>query len=283
MAPCGHVQRFRPDGSEWQLFCGGLRNPYDIAFNKDGELFTYDADMEYDFGLPWYRPTRVYHLIPGGEYGHREGTGKWPYYYPDSLPPVTDIGLGSPCGIQFGFESHFPEKYKNALFMSDWAWGKVYAVHMRENGASYTGDFEVFAEGKPLNAMDIEFTGDGSMYLITGGNDSQAALYRIWHENEKGFGDGVRETPIGDNLFMRTRRNIEKEPGNPRNVFALPDRFLRFAGRRALEARPVESIRESVSQELGVKGGAGAFAVLETTWPWQEPASPPTFLKSSAH
>jgi len=29
------------------------------AFNRHGDLFTYDADMEWDMNTPWYRPTRV--------------------------------------------------------------------------------------------------------------------------------------------------------------------------------------------------------------------------------
>ena len=37
----------------------GYRNPYDLAFNRHGDLFTYDSDMEWDVNTPWYRPTRV--------------------------------------------------------------------------------------------------------------------------------------------------------------------------------------------------------------------------------
>jgi len=55
----GVVFRTDPDGKEWELYCGGLRNAYDIAFNADGELFTYDSDMERDLGSPWYRPRRL--------------------------------------------------------------------------------------------------------------------------------------------------------------------------------------------------------------------------------
>ena len=55
-----------------------MRNPFDIAFNHDGELFTYDADMEWDIGEPWYRPTRVNHIISGAEFGFRNGSAKWP-------------------------------------------------------------------------------------------------------------------------------------------------------------------------------------------------------------
>ena len=46
----------------WKLIASGFRNLFDAAFNRDGELFTYDADMEWDFNTPWYRPTRVYHV-----------------------------------------------------------------------------------------------------------------------------------------------------------------------------------------------------------------------------
>ena len=41
----------------------GYRNPFDIAFNRDGDLFTYDSDMEWDMNTPWYRPTRVCHAV----------------------------------------------------------------------------------------------------------------------------------------------------------------------------------------------------------------------------
>ncbi len=34
---------------------------------------------------PWYRPTRINHVISGAEFGWRNGTGKWPAYYPDSF------------------------------------------------------------------------------------------------------------------------------------------------------------------------------------------------------
>ena len=47
----------------------GLRNPYGIAFNPEGEAFTYDADNEGDIGLPLYRPARVNHLVSGANFG----------------------------------------------------------------------------------------------------------------------------------------------------------------------------------------------------------------------
>ncbi len=110
LAPQGWIARTDPDGKEWELIAAGMRNPFDIAFNRDGELFTYDADMEWDIGEPWYRPTRVNHVISGAEFGFRNGSGKWPAYYIDSFGAVVDIGPGSPTGITFGYGAKFPEE-----------------------------------------------------------------------------------------------------------------------------------------------------------------------------
>ena len=177
--PCGHVGRMDADGKTWELFAGGFRNPYGLDFNTDGELFTYDADMEWDAGAPWYRPTCVMHVVSGGEYGWRQGTSVWPDHFADSLPRVVDIGLGSPTGAKFGTKSHFPDKYRRAFFILDWAYGRIIAVHPTARGASYTGEAETFLKGKPLNVTELDFGPDGAMYFTVGGRRTQSALYRV--------------------------------------------------------------------------------------------------------
>jgi hypothetical protein len=119
-------------------FCGGFRNQYDIDFSADGELFTYDSDMEWDVGLPWYRPTKIFHVTSGGEYGFREGSAKWPEYYPDSVATTADVGLGSPTGVKFGTNSNFPEKYRRAFYAMDWTYGRILAVHLKPDGSTFT-------------------------------------------------------------------------------------------------------------------------------------------------
>jgi putative heme-binding domain-containing protein len=284
VAPMGHVQKTDPHGREWRLFCAGLRNPYDLAFNEHGEAFTFDADMEYDFGLPWYRPTRVYHLVSGGEYGHREGTGKWPYYHPDSLPPVTDIGLGSPCGVTFGTGSKFPPKYRRALFLCDWAWGNVYAVHLTPEGASYTGTFEKFATGRPLNAMDLEFGRDGAMYLITGGNDTQTGLYRIHYTGptvEERLTKAERQAQDAAAQARALRRQLEAFHGRQDAgavAAAWPhldskDRFLRYAARVALEWQETSTWHARALAEKRTRASLTALlAVARTGKPEVKPA-----------
>ncbi|MEW6307211.1 MAG: heme-binding protein, partial [Verrucomicrobiota bacterium] len=142
LAPGGIIYRVSPDGKQWEVYSSGYRNIFDAAYNHDGELFTYDADMEYDFNTPWYRPTRVCHVVSGSEWGWRNGAGKWPEWYPDSLSPVINIGPGSPTGTTFGYGAKFPAKYQQAMYILDWSWGKLYAVHIQPQGASYTATKE---------------------------------------------------------------------------------------------------------------------------------------------
>lgn len=123
----GWVARTDPDGHMWELFCSGMQNPYDIAFNDAGEVFTYDSDMEWDLGTSWYRPTRLLHLCSGGDYGWRPGSAKYPSHFIDSLPPAVEIGRGSPTGLAFGHAAAFPERYRRALFVGDWTHGRIYA------------------------------------------------------------------------------------------------------------------------------------------------------------
>jgi putative heme-binding domain-containing protein len=177
--PAGHILRLNPDGSEVEVIAGGLRNPLDIAFNRAGELFTFDADMERDVGTPWYMPTRVLHVVPGADFGWRRGTGRFPAYYIDTLPSVVDIGLASPTATFFGYGARFPQKYQDAYFIMDWSYGRIIAVHLKAKGASYEGEQETFISGRPLNVTDGCIGQDGAMWFITGGRGTQSGLYRV--------------------------------------------------------------------------------------------------------
>jgi putative heme-binding domain-containing protein len=243
MAPQGFIAKTDPDGKEWELIAAGMRNPFDIAFNHDGELFTYDADMEWDIGEPWYRPTRINHIISGAEFGFRNGSGKWPAYYIDSFGAVVDIGPGSPTGITFGYNAKFPEKYREALFISDWSFGKLRAVHLKPSGASYTAEVEEFLSGQPLPVTDVVINPkDGAMYLAVGGRGAQSALYRVTYT-----GNDAATTPgTADSKYQAQRdlrRKLEGFHGHhdPAAVeTAWPylsddDRAIRYAARIAIE------------------------------------------------
>jgi glucose/arabinose dehydrogenase/mono/diheme cytochrome c family protein len=251
-ARTGHVLRIDADAKKVERLCGGLRNPLGVAANRDGELFVYDADMEWDVGLPWYRPTRVLHIVPGGEYGWRHELS-FPLGAEDNLPAVCDIGLGSPTGVTFGYGARFPAKYCEAFFIADWAYGRIIAVHLRPVGASYRGEMETFVAGRPLNVTDVTIGPDGAMYFITGGRRTQSALYRVCYTGGEST-DALAPHDSPQNVTVRAlRRDLEKLQSGPaaggtrkaiENI-AHPDRWIRFAARVALEAQPVGEWRSA--------------------------------------
>jgi putative heme-binding domain-containing protein len=269
MAPQGWIARTDPDGKEWELIAAGMRNPFDIAFNRDGELFTYDADMEWDIGAPWYRPTRVNHIISGAEFGFRNGSGKWPSYSIDSFGAVVDIGPGSPTGITFGYGAKFPEKYREALFISDWSFGKLRAVHLRPDGASYTAEVEDFVSGQPLPVTDVVINPkDGAMYLAVGGRGAQSALYRVTYA---GADVGSPSHPGATAQTARDlRRKLESYHGHhdPNAVEALwpyladRDRAIRYAARIALEWQDPAQWQQKAFSEADPRKAIAALVAL---------------------
>jgi glucose/arabinose dehydrogenase len=178
-APGGMVIRTDTEGSFVQLFAGGLRNAYDMAFTPRGDLLTCDSDMEWDIGTPWYRPTRVLQLAAGGEFGWRSGWSCWPDYYLDGLPTTLDTGRGSPAGIETYDHWAYPPQYHDTLFVADWSQGRITAVHLKPEGAGYEARSEVFLEGRPLNVTDLAVGPDGALYFSTGGRGTEGGIYRI--------------------------------------------------------------------------------------------------------
>jgi putative membrane-bound dehydrogenase-like protein len=178
-SPGGTIIRTDSNGSAVELVASGLQNPYDLAFNSAGQLFTADSDMEWDLGFSWYRPTRVNHIVPGGDFGWRSGWAKWPDYYLDSLPPLVELGRGSPTGLEVYNHFMFPKRYHDAVFVCDWSRGRILAVKMKPFGATYKASSEVFLEGQPLNVTDIAVGPDGSLYFCTGGRETEGGIYRV--------------------------------------------------------------------------------------------------------
>ena len=99
----GNTYRFRPDGSAFQHWIIGQTNPFGLAFDARGDLYSADSHSK-----------PVYLLQRGGYY---EGGGK----RHDGLgfaPPITldDHGSSSIAGIAVYEAQHFPPAYHGNLF-----------------------------------------------------------------------------------------------------------------------------------------------------------------------
>ena len=174
------VWRLQPN-NKYSLFFSGMRNPYDFAFNLAGEAFTFDSDMEWDVNAPWYREVRTVHMIPGGDAGYRNGTGKFQDEYFDTIPALRHLRRGSPVGVEFYQSYAYPEKFFDNLFEADWSRGRLLYTALTPSGATYTGreDLAEFVHGEPMPITDLEVGPDGNIYLTTGGAAGQGGLYKV--------------------------------------------------------------------------------------------------------
>ncbi len=294
--PGGYVLRMDLDGKNAELFSAGQRNAYDIAFNADGEVFSFDSDMEWDWGSPWYRPVRAFHCVRGGDHGFREGSAKWPEYYADSLPASVNIGIGCPTGVGFGTGAKFPAKYQKAFYICDWTYGRLIAVHLTPDGASYTGSWENFVAPKslraksgrtPLNLTDVVIGDDGSLYFTIGGRGTQASLFRVTYTGTEAAVP-LTTSQLRDEAGREARelrRNLESfnVKADPAAVaFAWPhlnspDRFIRYAARLAIERNP---LAEWQDRALAERQPDAAFTPLLALARHAGPDTQPAIVKT---
>ena len=269
LGPGGWIARVDPEGKNWELIAVGFRNEFDAAFNRQGELFAYDADMEWDLNTPWYRPTRLNHVISGAEFGWRSGAGKRPAYYIDTFGAVLNIGPGSPTGVAFGYGAKFPAKYQEALFMCDWSFGKLYAAHLKPEGASYTATAEEFVTGQPLALTDVVVNPkDGALYFTVGGRKTQSALYRVTYVGQESTAPS--KGPRAANSALLARRGLEGFHGHKDSKAvraAWPhlksaDRALRYAARIAIEWQDPAEWREKALNEKDPRTAIAGLVAL---------------------
>jgi putative heme-binding domain-containing protein len=258
LAPGGWICKTDPDGKQWEIFSVGYRNQYDFAFNADGEMFAYDSDMEWDFGSPWYRPTRVNHVTSGSEFGWRSGTSNWPSYYIDSLPPMIDIGPGSPVGVDFGYGTRFPAKYQQALFICDWTFGTMYAIHIQpdENSPStYKATKEEFVSRTPLPLTDCTVGKDGALYFTVGGRGAQSELFRVTYTGSESTQPVDARDPTAAKKARQERHLLEQNHVGDANPAATEellkalgstDRTIRYAARIGLERQPLSAWQDKI-------------------------------------
>lgn len=221
--PGGTVIRTNIDGSIVERVAGGIRNAYDLVFHPSGGMFVHDADMENDVDTAWFRPTALFDVTEGGEYGWRPGWAKWPEHYLDRLPNLIDTGRGSPTGALCYEHYMYPVKYHNSLFLADWSEGRILNVRLKPGGSGYIADSEVFLKGQPLNVTDLEVGPDGAIYFCTGGRGTAGGIYRVIYKGDipdrmKNLGMGIaaaiRQPQLESAWARQEIASIKRDLGN---------------------------------------------------------------------
>jgi putative heme-binding domain-containing protein len=269
LAPGGYICKTDPDAKVVEVYSYGFRNQFDLAFDANGELFTFDSDMEWDIGMPWYRPTRIAHAVSGSDNGWRSAAGKWPDYYPDSLPTTLNVGPGSPTGVCFGTGAKFPAKYQRAFFALDWTYGTMYAIHLTPSGGGFKGEKEEFVAGKPLPLTDaIIRPQDGAMYFTIGGRRTQSALYRVTYTGAESTAPAPKYAVSPDAKLRQELEKLHVDGTGPDAIakawpsLSHADRHVRTAARIAIERQPVDKWADKALAETQPQAAIEALVAL---------------------
>ena len=224
--------------------------------------------MEWDIGLPWYRPSRISMAVSGGDAGFRNGSRVMPPRYPDSVPPILDIGLGSPTGVCFGYGAKFPAKYQEALFVNDWSFGRIFAVHLTPKDSYYSATVETFISGPGMSLTDMVVNPtDGALYFCVGGN-SQSALYRVTYVGSESTAPTKNDETFADQRAIRHSLEAFHGRKDPKAVetawpyLSSNDRFIRYAARVAVEHQDVAEWQERALNETNPVAATQALLAL---------------------
>ena len=152
------ILKFSPDGSNVEVYARGLRNPYDIAWDAEGNIWATDNGP--DFGPP----EELHKVVPGAEHGY-------PWYECDvcfSPPPgvevlepeFTFVPHASPTGIIGYHADAFPGFY-DSLFVTLWSSfpGAQSVVRISPDGTM--ADFSLGYTA----AIDVVVGPDGNLYV----------------------------------------------------------------------------------------------------------------------
>lgn len=167
-----------PDGSDLRTFATGVRNPYRLAFNSQGDLFATDNGPD---GLDVTPGDELNHIVEGGDYGFPHAFGFPPpgsgVFGPVALFPPH----ASADGLIFYQGDQFPADYFDNAFVALWHLGEIYRVELAKNqNGTYTSRLSPFVVG--LNApLDLDVGPDGNVYVIDF-NDS--VVYKITYTGE---------------------------------------------------------------------------------------------------
>jgi quinoprotein glucose dehydrogenase len=170
----GAVLRCYPDGSGFEIFARGLRNPQEIAFDKYGNWFSVDNDADFKG-----ERERFLHITEGSDTGWRNyyqyrGSAYNPWmeesisvpsgtYQPAYITPTNANYSDGPAGFAYNPGSALNAKYEDAFFMSEFPKGNVRSFKVKPKGATFEMTDEHIVYNGPMS-VGINFGPDGALY-----------------------------------------------------------------------------------------------------------------------
>jgi quinoprotein glucose dehydrogenase len=274
----GAVFRSNPDGTEFELFARGLRNPQELVFDEHGNLFTGDNDSDQG------DMERLVYLVEGGDSGWRVGYqhapmgkgGPWMregLWKPDFkgrpaylLPPVCNIEDG-PSGLTYYPGTGLTPAYAGHFFITHFkgsiARSGIQSYTLKQAGASFTPTSSQQFMGGVL-PTDVTFGPDGVLYLsdwVDGWPKSQKGrIYGITPVNA----DPVVKAQSAELAKLLAAGMKGRGDAELAGLLAHPDRRARLDAQLELAARGDQSI--AVFTKLANNRKSAPLARLHAVW-----------------
>jgi quinoprotein glucose dehydrogenase len=271
----GAVLRCERDGSRLELFATGLRNPQELAFDDEGELFTGDNNSDSGDRARWV------HVVEGGDSGWRMAYQYLPdrgpfnrerlWHLPHEgqpayiVPPVAHLASG-PSGVAYdpgtGLTEHFRGRFLLVDFRGQPAGSGVRSFRLRPKGASFE---LVDSEQTIWNvlATDVAVGPDGALYLsdwVNGWNgEGKGRIYRF-----QAAPGAV--SPQAEQLRQQVHRLLAspwhlRETSELADLLAHPDRRVRQQAQQTLVERGEVDALLAVARSSGSR-----LARLHAIW-----------------
>ncbi len=151
----GNTYRFKPDGTQIQYFTHGQVNPFGLAFDPLGNLYSCDCHS---------RP--IYQLLRGA-------------YYPSFGKPDDGLGFGPEmlqhdhgstaiAGIAYYAADQFPPEFRDNIFIGNVVTNRINRDRLERHRSSYKAiempDF-VRCDDPWFRPVDIQLGPDGALYI----------------------------------------------------------------------------------------------------------------------
>ncbi len=245
----GTIQRWLRSNGQLETVATGIRVPYTLAFNREGDLFV--TDQEGETWCPDGNPLdELNHIVLGRNYGFPP---RHEHYLPDlvSEPPVVAFGPQhqSACGLVFNESNRHrkafgPAWWEGDAFVVGESRGKIWRTRLVKTPAGYVGKEVLIARLNRLTT-DVAISPQGDLYVSC-------------HSGSPDWGTG----PNGaGNLFQITY--ADSQAPQPISVWAPGPMEVRVAFDRPLDPALTTHFKE-ISIEFGEYiSAAGRFEVLK--------------------
>lgn len=209
----GNTFRFRPDGSRVEHFTHGRINPFGLAYDELGYLYSTDCHT-----------SPLYQLIRGADYtqwGKEEAMG----FAPDMKPLEREAT--ALAGIAYYADVKYPKEYQRNFYIGDAVASRVYRNSFSFKGSSPVGKLEedfVLSEDPWFRPVDVKLGPDGALYIADFYNSIighyevpldhpkrdkiRGRIWRISYEGETSGTKDLTSAPLDDLLAALDANNL---------------------------------------------------------------------------